>query len=204
CTRLCAASFFIAYSIANRRAVVLESTAMTLRAYLPSARVLLAALPLSLASGYSGAEMNIAAPLIMSDSVLVVKSERKLYLLKDGEVLREFDVALGLMPRGPKEREGDSRTPEGKYFLETRNADSNFFLSIKVSYPNAADRARAAKMGVDPGGQIMIHGWPNEPKRDPAYYRSSDWTDGCIAVSNSDMVDIWLMTRESTPIEIRP
>lgn len=148
--------------------------------------------------------MNIAAPLVVADSVLVVKSERKLYLLKGGEVLREFDIALGLMPRGPKEREGDSRTPEGKYFLETRNADSGFFLSIKVSYPNPADRARAAEMGTNPGGQIMIHGWPNEPKRDLAYYRSADWTDGCIAVSNSDMVDIWLMTRESTPIEIRP
>ena len=177
---------------------------MNPRCYRLSARALLAALLFVMAGGYARAEMSIDAPLVVADSVLVVKSERKLYLLKNGEVLRAFDVALGLMPRGPKEREGDSRTPEGKYFLETRNADSNFFLSIKVSYPNAADRARAAKMGVDPGGQIMIHGWPNEPKRDPAYYRSSDWTDGCIAVSNSDMVDIWLMTRESTPIEIRP
>lgn len=177
---------------------------MNLRRCCLSARALLAALCLLVASGPAGAEMSIGAPLVMADSVLVVKSERKLYLLKDGEVLRSFDVALGLMPRGHKEREGDSRTPEGNYFLETRNANSSFFLSIKVSYPSAADRARAAKMGVDPGGQIMIHGWPNEPKRDLAYYRNTDWTDGCIAVSNSDMVDIWLMTRESTPIEIRP
>lgn len=166
---------------------------------------LCAVLPLlALASGPAAAEMDLAAPHVTADSVLVVKSERKLYLLKAGEVLRAFDVSLGLMPRGSKQREGDSRTPEGKYFLETRNADSDFFLSIKVSYPNAGDRVRAAEMGVDPGGQIMIHGLPNEPKHDAAYYLGSDWTDGCIAVSNSDMVDIWLMTRESTPIEIRP
>jgi murein L,D-transpeptidase YafK len=198
-------SAFAAGSIANRCAIVLESSAMTARhcSRLPPA--LLAVLSvLALASGQAHAEMDIAGPLVMADSVLVVKSERKLYLLKAGEVLRTFDVSLGLMPRGPKQREGDSRTPEGKYFLETRNADSNFFLSIKISYPSAADRARAGQLGVDPGGQIMIHGFPNAPKQDLAYYRSADWTDGCIAVSNSDMVDIWLMTRESTPIEIRP
>ena len=139
-----------------------------------------------------------------ADSILVVKSERKLYLLKAGRVLRAFNVSLGLVPSGPKRREGDFRTPEGRYRLETRNADSDYFLSIKISYPNADDRARANAQGVDPGGQIMIHGFPNEPKYDLRRYQGSDWTDGCIAVSNSDMVDIWLMTRESTPIEIRP
>jgi murein L,D-transpeptidase YafK len=139
-----------------------------------------------------------------ADAVLVVKSERKLYLLKAGRVLRAFDVSLGLVPSGPKQREGDFRTPEGRYRLETRNVDSDYFLSIQVSYPDEADRARARAQGVDPGGQIMIHGLPNEPKYDLRRYEDSDWTDGCIAVSNADMVDIWLMTRESTPIEIRP
>jgi murein L,D-transpeptidase YafK len=150
------------------------------------------------------AEMNVPAPLVQADSVLVVKSERKLYLLKAGRVLREFDISLGLMPTGHKQREGDFRTPEGKYFLESRNPNSDYFLSIKVSYPNAEDRERARKMGVDPGGQIMIHGLPNVPRYAPERYRGWDWTDGCIAVSNSDMVDIWLMTKDSTPIEIRP
>ena len=140
----------------------------------------------------------------LADSVLVVKSERKLYLLKAGRVLRAFTVSLGLVPKGAKEREGDFRTPEGKYVLETRNVDSDYFLSIKVSYPDEADRARARADGVDPGGQIMIHGLPNEPRYDAVRYEGTDWTDGCIAVSNADMVDIWLMTRESTPIEIRP
>lgn len=139
-----------------------------------------------------------------ADSVLVVKSERKLYLLKAGRVLRAFDVALGLVPTGPKQREGDFRTPEGRYRLETRNADSDYFLSIKVSYPDPSDVARAHAQGVEPGGQIMIHGLPNQPKGDLRRYEGVDWTDGCIAVSNADMVDIWLMTSESTPIEIRP
>jgi murein L,D-transpeptidase YafK len=118
--------------------------------------------------------------------------------------LREFDVSLGQMPNGPKQREGDFRTPEGKYYLDERNVNSDYFLSIHVSYPNEADRARARAQGVDPGGQIMIHGLPNEPRYELRHYLDTDWTDGCIAVSNSDMVDIWLMTRESTPIEIRP
>jgi murein L,D-transpeptidase YafK len=144
------------------------------------------------------------AALVQADYVLVDKSDRKLYLYKAGRVLREFNVSLGLVPTGPKQREGDFRTPEGKYVLDGRNVNSDFFLSIHVSYPNEADRARARAMGVDPGGQIMIHGLPNEPKYDLKRYLSTDWTDGCIAVSNSDMIDIWLMTRESTPIEIRP
>jgi murein L,D-transpeptidase YafK len=152
----------------------------------------------------AAAEPGLSLGHEQADSVLVVKSERKLYLLKAGRILREFDVSLGLVPNGPKQREGDFRTPEGRYFLESRNVDSDYFLSIKVSYPNELDRERARAEDVDPGGQIMIHGLPNEPKYDVRRYQDSDWTDGCIAVSNSDMIDIWLMTRESLPIEIRP
>jgi murein L,D-transpeptidase YafK len=152
----------------------------------------------------SRAGLEVPTGYEQADSILVVKSERKLYLLKAGRILRAFNVSLGLVPNGPKRREGDFRTPEGRYRLETRNADSDYFLSIKISYPNADDRARANAQGLDPGGQIMIHGFPNDPKYDIRRYQGSDWTDGCIAVSNSDMVDIWLMTRESTPIEIRP
>ena len=106
-----------------------------------------------------------------ADYVVVDKSDRKLYLYKAGRVLREFDVSLGLVPNGPKQREGDFRTPEGKYMLDARNANSDFFLSIHVSYPDESDRARARAQGVDPGGQIMIHGWPNEPKYDLRRYR---------------------------------
>ena len=168
-------------------------------------RGLLAVLGLTSLVCNAAAEERTPAPgPDRADYVVVDKSDRKLYLYKAGRVLREFPVSLGQMPNGPKQREGDFRTPEGKYFLDARNTNSDYFLSIQVSYPNEADRARAAAEGVDPGGQIMIHGWPNEPKYDLRRYQATDWTDGCIAVSNADMVDIWLMTRESTPIEIRP
>jgi murein L,D-transpeptidase YafK len=166
--------------------------------------MVLAAVLFMSGSGKIFAQASMVRHHEQADSVLVVKSERKLYLVKAGEVLRAFDVSLGLVPKGHKQREGDFRTPEGRYYLETRNPSSDYFLSIKVSYPNADDRARARSAGVDPGGQIMIHGQPNEPKRDERSYQGWDWTDGCIAVSNSDMIDIWLMTNESTPIEIRP
>ncbi len=139
-----------------------------------------------------------------ADRILVEKSERKLYLLKAGKVLREFDIALGLAPTGHKQRSGDFKTPEGNYFIESRNTASDYFLSLKISYPNEQDRERARTLDVDPGGQIMIHGQPNNPRYDDNWYEYGDWTDGCIAVSNSDMIDIWLMTEVPTPIEIRP
>lgn len=144
------------------------------------------------------------AGLPLADKVLVRKAERKLYLLRKGEVLRSFAVRLGLAPLGQKEQEGDFRTPEGRYRLVRRNPNSDFFLSMQVSYPNDQDMARAKVMGVSPGGAIMIHGLPNVPKKPSDYYEKMDWTDGCIAVSNSDMVEIWLMTPLDTPIEIQP
>jgi len=140
----------------------------------------------------------------VAEKVVVQKSKRQLQLIKDGEPLRTFKIRLGLRPVGDKEREGDFKTPEGEYVLDVRNPDSEFFLSIRVSYPDSEDLRSARAKGVDPGGAIMIHGQPNEPTRSEAYYRTRDWTNGCIAVSNSDMIDIWLMTDENTPIEIQP
>ena len=145
-----------------------------------------------------------AADFPLADKVLVEKSERKLHLLRNGIPFRTFDIALGPAPEGDKLQEGDQRTPEGYYLLDARNPDSDFFLSIHISYPNAQDRAEARKQGVDPGGQIMIHGQPNLPTFSQAYYQREDWTNGCIAVSNSDMIDIWLMTPDQVPIEIVP
>jgi murein L,D-transpeptidase YafK len=147
---------------------------------------------------------RIAGGMLMADKILVQKSERRLYLLRRGQVLRSFRVALGLRPQGHKEQEGDYRTPEGQYKLIRRNPRSDFFLSMEISYPNPLDLARAQRQGIRPGGAIMLHGWPNTPRKTPDYYNSADWTDGCIAVSNSDMVEIWLMTPLETPIEIRP
>jgi murein L,D-transpeptidase YafK len=144
------------------------------------------------------------AALPLADSVLVRKSERKLYLMHQGEVLRSYKIALGLRPEGHKQFEGDYRTPEGKYRLTRRNPNSEYFLSIQIDYPNPNDVARARQQGLQPGGAIMIHGEPNLPRKPRNYYANVDWTEGCIAVSNSDMVEIWLMTPPNTPIEIAP
>lgn len=147
---------------------------------------------------------TMAADFPIADRVIIDKSDRELYLLQDGEILRTFRIALGIRPVGDKVKEGDFKTPEGHYLLDTRNPHSEYFLSIHVSYPNAEDRRYSAAQGVPPGGAIMIHGQPNEPSRSETYYQTQDWTNGCIAVSNSDMIDIWLMTAANTPIEIRP
>jgi len=144
-----------------------------------------------------------SAPLPRIDRVVVRKAARQLDLMRGSEVVRSFRISLGLMPEGHKERSGDFRTPEGRYYLTRRNARSDYFLSIQVSYPNDRDTRRAKVNGWDPGGAIMIHGLPNRLKRDPDYY-GRDWTDGCIAVSNSDMVEIWLLTNQNTPIDILP
>ena len=140
----------------------------------------------------------------VADLVIIEKDARDLHLLQNGEIFKTFKIALGIVPVGDKEKEGDFKTPEGQYLLDRRNPNSDYFLSIHISYPDARDRSEAAAAGVDPGGAIMIHGQPNVPTRSEAYYRTQDWTNGCIAVSNSDMIDIWLMTDENTPIEIRP
>ncbi len=149
-------------------------------------------------------EIGSMSELPVADHVVVRKSQRRLYLMRGSTVLRSYKIALGLNPVGQKERSGDFRTPEGRYFLTRRNPRSDYFLSIQVSYPNDADLRRARHHRWDAGGAIMIHGLPNRLRRPPEYYEKYDWTDGCIAVSDSDMLEIWLMTRENTPIDILP
>ena len=139
-----------------------------------------------------------------ADRVVVRKSERRLSLYQAGREIKSYRISLGLSPAGPKEREGDFRTPEGRYRLTRRNARSEFFLSLQVSYPNEQDLTAARRQGWKPGGLIMIHGLPNIPRYSRERYLSSDWTDGCIAVSNEDMLEIWLLTQADTPIEILP
>jgi murein L,D-transpeptidase YafK len=155
--------------------------------------------PAKSAAAGAGAEEIAAA-----DHVVVHKAERKLYLYRGQQLLGEYKVALGLSPVGQKERERDFKTPEGRYFLVRRNTRSDYFLSIQVSYPNEADEQRAHKNHWAPGGSIMIHGLPNAPHHPAAYYASSDWTDGCIALSNSDMVEVWMRTQDNIPIDIYP
>lgn len=139
-----------------------------------------------------------------ADRVVVYKRDRKMLLMRGDSILRSYKVSLGLNPVGHKERAGDFRTPEGRYRLTRRNPRSDFFLSIQVSYPNNTDVKHARRNGWDSGGSIMVHGLPNQLKHTPAYYSNSDWTDGCIAVSNSDMLEIWLLTADNAPIEILP
>ena len=142
--------------------------------------------------------------LPMADRIVVHKAERRMDLMRGYSVLRSYKIALGLNPVGQKERSGDFRTPEGTYYLSRRNARSDFFLSVQVSYPNDMDLARARRRHWQTGGSIMIHGLPNTLKHPPEYYETHDWTDGCIAVTNADMVEIWLLTPDNTPIDIRP
>jgi len=138
------------------------------------------------------------------DHVVVRKADRKLFLMHGETIIRSYKIALGLNPIGTKERSGDFRTPEGAYRLIRRNPRSDFFLSMQVSYPNDADLKHAKRNHWDTGGSIMIHGLPNQLKHDPSYYENVDWTDGCIAVSNADMLEIWLLTPDNAPIEILP
>jgi murein L,D-transpeptidase YafK len=175
----------------------------------------LAALSLLALIGAAGADgIPQAQPVVLNppkldalpavDRVVVKKSERHLLLMHGGNLVRSYHIQLGLNPIGQKERSGDFRTPEGTYRLDRRNPRSDFFLSIKVSYPNQADLRRARAHHWDTGGSIMIHGLPNFLKHDPEYYASHDWTDGCIAVSNADMTEIWMLTPDDVPIEILP
>ena len=147
-----------------------------------------------------------SAPDVMAetaDSVLVDKSDEKLYLLKDGDVIAEYSVAFGANPGGHKQQEGDERTPEGHYVLDYRKADSAFYKAIHISYPNEADKQAAAARGVDPGGLIMIHGQRNYLGWLSFITQRFNWTDGCIAVTNSEMDEIWNAVVDNTPIEIR-
>jgi hypothetical protein len=156
------------------------------------------------AAGSGPSLPSAASGLVMADRIVVEKGARRLYLFNRGRVIAEYPIKLGLSPKGHKQYEGDFRTPEGVYYLSRRNPRSEFFMSVEISYPNEADRARAAEEGLRPGGLIMIHGQPNVPRRPAEYYARTDWTNGCVAVSNSDMVEIWQRTRVGIPIEIRP
>ena len=146
----------------------------------------------------------LAEPLPRADAVLVKKAERKLYLLKDGKPYREYSVALGAKPEGHKTQEGDERTPEGEYVLDWRNPNSAYHLSLHVSYPNEEDKARAAARGVSPGGMIMIHGQRNGLGWLGGLLQRWNWTDGCVAVTNVEMEEIWRSVPNGTPITLTP
>ncbi|BBO75897.1 hypothetical protein DSCW_33140 [Desulfosarcina widdelii] len=125
-------------------------------------------------------------------------------LMQGDRVLSVFDIVLGGAPEGDKLEEGDWRTPEGRYTIDWRNPDSRFYKSLHISYPSPKDKRQSAAEGVDPGGMIMVHGYPPEAKTNPEKYEGQDWTDGCIALKNKDMDIVWQAVDDGTPIEIYP
>jgi murein L,D-transpeptidase YafK len=139
-----------------------------------------------------------------ADRVVVNKANRALLLYRGGDVIRSYKIALGRNPTGPKTRQGDGRTPEGTYTISSRNTASAFHRSLRVSYPNAADRERARRLRASPGGDIMIHGLPNKMGAIGAAHRLTDWTDGCIAVTNEEIEEIWRLVPDGTPVHINP
>ena len=170
--------------------------------------ILLLTMALAAASASASPPAQAHPPVVAkADRVLVVKNQRRLFLFREGRLVAGYRIALGANPVGPKFFEGDGRTPEGSYVLNGRNENSRFHRSIRISYPSPADRQRAWRYGGPPGGDIMIHGQPG-PGNKSALKRialaPSSWTDGCIAVDNAAMDQIWAAVDDGTPIEILP
>jgi murein L,D-transpeptidase YafK len=143
-------------------------------------------------------------PALRADSILIVKHERKLYLMRDNQPLRSYRVALGLSPTGAKEHRWDFRTPEGHYVIDFRREHSHYFKALHISYPSAEDLKRSVALHVPAGGDIFIHGEPNRPTKPVSYYKTRDWTNGCVALSDEDLQDVWDLTAGPTPVEIVP
>jgi murein L,D-transpeptidase YafK len=136
------------------------------------------------------------------DRIVVEKSARRMQLIQDDRVVRTYRVALGFAPEGDKQRQGDGRTPEGEFVINRRNDRSAFHLSIGIDYPQDDDLKRARAGGYSPGGDIFIHGQPNAVG--DGFRLRGDWTNGCIAVTNREMREIWEVTPIGTPVDIRP
>jgi murein L,D-transpeptidase YafK len=136
------------------------------------------------------------------DRIVIEKGARRMQLMQDGKAVRTYRIALGFTPEGDKERQGDGRTPEGEFTIDRRNDQSAFHLSLGLDYPQASHRKRAAEAGVDPGGDIFIHGQPNALPE--GFKLKGDWTAGCIALTNAEMREVWAVTPIGTKVEIRP
>jgi murein L,D-transpeptidase YafK len=139
-----------------------------------------------------------------ADRIVIVKSARTMTLYNGREILRTYHVALSRDPVGPKERAGDHKVPEGDYVVDMKNAHSRFHLALHLSYPNASDRKRARKLGVDPGGNVEIHGLESPYAWMGSLQRQVNWTDGCIAVTNSEVEELWRLVSVGTRVEIKP
>jgi len=135
-----------------------------------------------------------------AQKILVIKSKRELYLLRGGKIYKEYDISLGRNPKGKKIKSHDKKTPEGNYTIDFKLSNSKYYKALHISYPSKEDRARAKRLGVEPGGDIMIHGQPNMLGWLSFILQRFDWTAGCIALSNSDIDELWSAIRVNTPI----
>ena len=175
---------------------------------LPMRPLFVTTLVLALLAGIASAGpvlANLAAEqAVKADLVVVYKAERILQLKRAGRVLETFPIALGRNPVGPKLQEGDGRTPEGVYTLDWRNPDSQFYRAIHISYPRDGEAVHAVRWGVSPGGQIMLHGLPNGVAAEQVGHPRRDWTNGCIALTNQQMDEIWARVEDGTTIIIYP
>jgi len=175
--------------------------ALPQRANLAASAATLAAVVLIASSTMLAAQQPAQAE--RADSVLILKKDHLLELMRAGKVIHTYKVALGQGGLAPKQRQGDGRTPEGHYTIDARNSASEYHLSLHISYPNADDRKRAARLGVAPGGDIMIHGLPNGKGYVGPAHRLFDWTLGCVAVTDQEIEEIWKLVPVGTPVEIR-
>lgn len=152
-------------------------------------------------------EKNVFAYAIQKptiDKILIEKQARRMLLLSKGKVLKSYRIALGGNPIGPKERQGDNKTPEGTYTIDSRNRDSRYHCALRISYPNERDRKRARELGVSPGGDIMIHGIKNGFAQVGDAHAESDWTKGCIAVTDEEIEELDKLVPNGTVVEIKP
>ena len=154
---------------------------------------------------YAGVVSRLPAQTTSTvDRIAIEKSKRTLTLMSGAKTVKSYKVALGGQPVGAKDRQGDHRTPEGNYAVDAKNPKSQFYKALHLSYPSAADQANARKLGVGPGGDVEIHGLGAKWGWIGAKHRLTDWTDGCIAVTNEEIDEIYPQIKVGTPVEIRP
>ncbi|MBY0462531.1 MAG: L,D-transpeptidase family protein [Alphaproteobacteria bacterium] len=143
-------------------------------------------------------------PLLTADTILIKKNQRKMELYNKGKLIKGYKISIGFAPIGTKQQEGDGKTPEGEYTITSKNPHSQFHKSLKISYPNTADKENAKKKKVSPGGDIMIHGLGKQFSYLGKLHTLHDWTFGCIAVTNEEIDEIWKLVKEGTIVKIEP